>query len=144
MKYSHEVEINKPLEKVIRLFDNPDNLYLWMKGLQKFEHLSGNPGEPGAISRLTFKMGNREMVMTETITSKQLPQEFSGIYEAKGVFNIVTNSFEKISPEKTRYRTENEFQFKGFMKIIAFLMPGAFRKQSLKYMEDFKKFAESA
>ena len=37
---------------------------------------------------------------------------------------------------------ENEFQFKGFMKLIGFFMPGAFEKQSFKYMKDFKAFAE--
>jgi hypothetical protein len=37
---------------------------------------------------------------------------------------------------------EQEFQFKGFMKIIGFLFPGAFKKQSLKYLVDFKQFAE--
>ena len=37
---------------------------------------------------------------------------------------------------------EQEFQFKGFMKIVAFIMQGAFKKQSLKYMTAFKTFAE--
>ena len=42
-----------------------------------------------------------------------------------------------------RYTTEQEFQFKGFMKIMAFLMPGAFKKQSMQYLKDFKAFAEN-
>jgi hypothetical protein len=29
------------------------------------------------------------------------------------------------------------------MKIIGFLMPAAFKKQSMKYLNAFKKFAES-
>ncbi|WP_337251640.1 hypothetical protein [Maribacter halichondriae] len=38
---------------------------------------------------------------------------------------------------------ETDFQFEGFMmKTMGFLMPGAFKKQSKKYMEDFKAFAE--
>ena len=57
MKYTTEIEIEKPIEKVIELFDNPDNLKKWMEGLQSFEHLSGTPGQPGAKSRLFFKMG---------------------------------------------------------------------------------------
>jgi hypothetical protein len=28
------------------------------------------------------------------------------------------------------------------MKLIGFLMPGAFKKQSMKYAQDFKNFAE--
>ena len=143
MKYTCEVEINKPLDRVIELFDNADNLTKWMEGLISFEAVSGVPGQPGAKSRLLFKMNNRQMEMIETITVRNLPHEFSGTYEAKGVFNIVKNRFEKISDTKTKYISEQEFQFKGFMKLIAFMMPGAFKKQSMKYMNDFKRFVEN-
>lgn len=143
MKYTTEIEIEKPIDKVIKLFDNADNLKKWMEGLQSYEHISGTAGEPGSKSRLYFKMGKREVEMIETITVRNLPDEFSGTYKAKGVFNIVKNKFEKLSDTKTKYITENEFQFSGFMKIIAFLMPGAFKKQSYKYLELFKEFAES-
>ena len=143
MKYTTEIDINKPIEKVIELFDNPDNMDQWMEGLLSFEPLSGTPGQPGAKSKLIFKMGKREIEMTETILTRNLPDEFTGTYEAKGVFNIVKNKFVQLTDKKTRYITEQEFQFKGFMKIIAFLMPGAFKKQSMKYLTDFKKFAET-
>ena len=143
MKYSVEVEINKPVDEVISLFDNQDNLKKWMKGLQSFETISGTPGQPGAISKLQFKMGKREIEMTETITIRNLPIELSGTYEAKGVFNIVKNRFEPISGNRTKYITDQEFRFTGFMKLMGFLMPGAFKKQSLQYLEDFKNFAES-
>ena len=143
MKYSSEIEINKPIDQVIALFDNADNMGKWMEGLQTFEHLSGTPGQPGAKSKLVFMMGKRKIEMIETITTRNLPAEFSGTYEAKGVFNIVKNKFIKLSASKTKYITENEFQFKGMMKIMGFLMPGMFKKQSYKYLKDFKKFVEN-
>jgi uncharacterized membrane protein len=143
MKYTTEIEINKPIDKVIKLFDDPGNMDKWMVGLQSFEPLSGTPGQAGARSRLKFKMGKREIEMIETITLRNLPDEFDGTYEAKGVFNIVKNRFINLSDTKTKYITENEFRFKGFMKLIAFFMPGAFKKQSQKYLVDFKKFVES-
>lgn len=143
MKYTQEIIINKPIKEVVALFDNPNNLYEWMEGLQKFEHLSGTPGEPGAKSKLLFKMGNREIEMIETITVRDLPTEFSGTYEANGVFNIQKNKFISIADNQTKHVTENEFQFKGvMMKLMGFLMPGAFKKQSYKYLKAFKTFAE--
>jgi uncharacterized membrane protein len=143
MRYTQEIIINKPIKEVVALFDNPNNLYEWMEGLQKFEHLSGTPGEPGAKSKLLFKMGNREIEMIETITVRDLPTEFSGTYEANGVFNIQKNKFISIADNQTKHVTENEFQFKGvMMKLMGFLMPGAFKKQSYKYLKAFKTFAE--
>lgn len=143
MKYTAEIEIKKPIDEVIALFDDPDNMSKWMEGLQSFEPISGTPGQVGAKSRLVFKMGKREIEMVETVTARNLPDELSVTYETKGIFNIVKNRFEKLSENKTMYLTENEFQFMGFMKIIGFLMPGSFKKQTMKYLRDFKKFAEN-
>ena len=113
-----------------------------MEGLISFENISGTPGQVGTKSRLKFKTGKREMEMIETITVRNLPHEFSGTYEAKGVYNIVKNKFVALPNNKTLLTNEQEFQFSGFMKIIAFIMQGAFKKQSLKYMTAFKTFAE--
>ena len=39
---------------------------------------------------------------------------------------------------------ESEFIFSGFMKIMGIVMPGAFKKESYKYLKLFKEFAESS
>jgi uncharacterized membrane protein len=142
MKYTVQIDIDLPRDKVVELFDNTENLYKWQKGLQSFEHLSGEPGQPGATSRLKFKMGKRNIEMIETITLRELPDRFDGTYDTAGVFNIVKNTFQPLDDKRTRWLSENEFRFSGFMRIIGFLMKGAFPKQSLKYMQDFKAFAE--
>jgi hypothetical protein len=143
MRYTNEAEINLPIDRVIELFDNPDNMKHWQPGLQSFEHISGTPGQPGAKSRLRYKMGKREVEMIETITKRDLPREFSGTYEAKGVLNIISNYFTPLGPGKTKWVTESEFRFSGMMKLLGFLFPGMFKKQSQKFLDDFKKFAES-
>lgn len=145
MKYSNEIIINLPVAKVIEKFDNADNLKKWMTGLVSFEHVSGIPGQVGAKSKLKFRHGNREREMTETITVRNLPFEFSGIYEMPGVWNEQKNFFgEQPDGQSTKWRSETEFRFDSFvMKFLAFIGPGMFRKQSYKFMENFKAFAES-
>lgn len=143
MRYTSEITINRPVDVVTRLFDDPKNLYAWMDGLQSFELLSGEQGQPGAKAKLVYQMGKRRIEMIETITERNLPDIFAGTYDADGVHNIVVNRFIALPDGNTRYITENEFQFKGFMRIIAFLMPGAFKKQSFKYLEQFKAFVEN-
>ncbi len=143
MKYSVELDINLPVEKVISLFDNTENMYKWMEGLQSFEALEGTPGEVGAKSRMVFLEGKREIEMVETITVKNLPDEFTATYEAKGLYNIVENHFVAKGEHQTQYITVQDFQFTGFMKLMAVFMPGAFKKQSMKHMEAFKIFAEN-
>ncbi len=143
MKYTLEITINQPREKVIALFDSEENLYKWQEGLQNVNHISGNKGEVGSKSEMHFLMGKREVKMIETITHRNLPEEFHGTYDAGNVFNIQKNYFKKVDDDTTKWISEAEFQFKGFSKLIFPLMKGAFKKQSYKYLENFKKFAES-
>lgn len=143
MRYSISVEIKLPRDKVIDLFDNPANLYKWQPELKSFEHVSGEVGQPGAKSKLVYAMGKRDIEMIETIIERRLPEAFSGTYTAKGVHNIMVNKFEEHSNSKTIWKTENEFKFSGFMAIMSIFMNGAFKKQTLKTMNQFKEFAES-
>lgn len=94
-------------------------------------------------SKLVYMMGKRRTEMTETITKRALPDEFRGTYEAKGVWNSVDNRFVELEPSRTRWHLDTEFRFQGFMKVIGFLMPGSFKKESFKFMKQFKEFAEA-
>ncbi|MDE5419623.1 SRPBCC family protein [Labilibaculum sp. DW002] len=143
MKYTDEIEINQPINKVVELFDNEDNLFKWMNGLQSIEHLEGKPGEKGSTTKMLFKEGKREIEMIETILENKLPEEFTATYEAKGVYNLAKISFVSLTDSKTKYLTEQEFQLKGFIKLIGWLMPGVFKKQTNKYLKMFKEFAEN-
>jgi len=143
MKYTVEVEINKPLNETVAAFKNPDNLKEWQPGFLSIEHLSGEKGQPGAKSAIKYQMGNREIDMIETIVANDLPERFDAIYDANGVLNKQENTFQAVAENKTRWISHSEFKFSGFMKLMGWVMPGAFKKQSWKYMEQFKQFVES-
>lgn len=142
MKYTTEIVVDLPRDEFIKKMEDPENMKHWQRGLLKFEQLSKNPGQEGAQMCLSYKMGNRNLEMVETIIKKNMPEEMHTTYDTKGVHNIQKNYF-KEENGKTRWISESDFQFSGLgMKLMGFLMPGAFKKQSQKYMEDFKNFAE--
>jgi hypothetical protein len=143
MKYITEIIVHLPLSEFIKKLDNPDNLKHWQKDLISYTHLRGKPGVEGSQMELNYRMGKREVVLIETILKRNLPHEFHVTYDAKGVHNIQHNYFKAIDEHSTKWISESEFQFNGFfMKFMAFVMPGMFKKQSLKYLKDFKAFAE--
>ncbi len=142
MHYSVTVEIELPRERVIALFDNPDNMPKWQPSLLSFKHLDGEAGQVGATSELVYKMGKRDIVMIETITERNLPQTFSGTYQTKGVWNQVANHFAE-HDGKTIWTMNTVFKCTGFLRVMAFFMPGMFKKQTTKDMLRFKLFAES-
>jgi len=142
MKYTTEIVVDVPREEFIKKMDDAENMKHWQRGLIGYEQLSTTPGEEGSRMSLSYEMGKRKMDMVETIIKKNHPEELHMTYDTKGVHNIQKNFF-KDEGDKTRWISESEFQFSGFMmKLMGLLMPGAFKKQSLKYMQDFKAFAE--
>ena len=143
MKYTVFTSIKQPREKVVELFEDPENIAKWQKGFVSMQVKEGAPGATGSKTLLQYKMGKREMEMLETITVNNLPEEFTATYEAKGVWNEMKNFFEEDGEGATKWQAEVEFKFKGFMRLVAFFMPGAFKKQTLKSMQDFKQFAET-
>lgn len=143
MKYTTEIIIDLPREQVIDILNNPENMKHWQRGLLGYEVLSGTPGAHGAKMRLDYQMGKRKMTLTETITTQNFPSEFHANYDTRGVHNIQRNFFYEIDGKSTRWVSESEFKFESLsMKIMGWLIPGAFKKQSLKYLIDFKNFAE--
>lgn len=143
MKYTCEITIDRPLQEVIEKLDNAENMKHWQRGLLSYEVTQGTPGQEGAKMQLNYQMGKRQMSLTETITKRNFPHEFEATYDTKGVHNIQKLNFEETPDGKTKWVSDCEFQFQGFgMKLMGWLMPAAFKKQSLKYMQDFKAFVE--
>ncbi len=142
MKYQQQITINKPRKEVVAKYSDPDNLKHWQRGFIFMKPINGNLGDEGSQNLLKYNMGNREIEMTETIIKNNLPDEYSATYEAKGVYNYQVNRFSPTLEAETLWITDNEFKFSGFMKLFGWFMPGAFKKQSRKYMEDFKAFVE--
>ncbi|WP_300439541.1 SRPBCC family protein [Christiangramia sp.] len=142
MKYQQQITINRPRNEVIEKFSKPENIEHWQRGFIFMKPINGELGANGSQNLLKYKIGKREIEMTETILKNNLPQEFSATYEAKGVYNFQKNRFNETPENNTHWIADNEFKFSGFMKLFGWFIPGAFKKQSKQYMDDFKAFVE--
>lgn len=146
MKYSTSIDINAPRERVVELFNNPDNLSKWQDGFKGVEQISGAPGTTGAKKKMFYEMNGREMELLETITANKLPDSFAALYQHTAMENTMTSRFIEINEgQGTRFEVDVEYtKFNGLMpKLMATFFPGVFRKQSQKWFEQFKQHAES-
>jgi len=117
------------------------------------EPLNGMHGQVGTESRVVMQTGKQKLECIETITRRE-PADLHGIPEGSvvrfereivggGMWSAVRNRLTESGPETTLWECENEYRFSGvLMRLVGLLMPGAFRKQSLQHMQDFKAFAE--
>jgi len=144
MKFTCSVSINAPRQKVVEYFSNPEYLKEWQDGFIGLKHISGTPEQNGSVTEMRYKFGKGEMVITETILSNNLPNEFKGNYHHKHTENTMHNIFEIIDSQTTLYKAEIEYtRFSGIMiNIIKTVMPGMFKRQVLKWMNNLKEFVE--
>ncbi|WP_459212299.1 SRPBCC family protein [Aquimarina rhabdastrellae] len=142
MKYTHAIELELSRDQVLQKFEDENTMKHWQKGFISITHISGNKGKTGAVSTLQYKMGKRVVDMVETITHENLPDEIHFTFDTKNVYNIQQNFFKVLPNGHTKWIAKNEFKFGGFMKIIGFLFPNAFKKQSYAYMSAFKTYIE--
>ena len=153
MRYTVSIEIALPREKVAQLLADPAQLPKWLRGLVLHEPISGTHGHLGTRSRVVLQTGQQTMEATETVTRREpvdlqaIPSgsvvHFEREIVGKGMWSVQRDRLTEAGPETTRWESESEYRFSGLlMRLVGLLMPGAFRKQSLQHMQDFKAFAE--
>lgn len=153
MKYTVSMEIALPLERAVQLLADPAQMPKWLRGLVLHEPVSGEHGQVGTISRVVMQIGKQRIEATETITRREpvdlhdIPKgsvvHFDREIVAKGMWSAVRERLTEAGPETTLWESESEYRFSSLlMRLMGSLMLGAFRKQSLQHMQDFKAFAE--
>ena len=152
MRVTVSIEIALPLERVAQLLADPAHLPMWLRGLVLHEPIRGRHGEVGTESRVVLQTGQQTMEGTETVTRREpadlhaIPRgsvvRFEREIVAEGMWSAARERLSEAGPGTTLWASENEYRFSGLMRLVAPLMRGAFRKQSLRHMQDFQAFAE--
>ncbi|MEP7136306.1 MAG: SRPBCC family protein [Chloroflexota bacterium] len=143
MKFTLETIINKPRKEVWQAFDNIENLQKWQPTLIKHELLDGTPGQPDAVSKLTYAESGREFSLTEKIVHCDEPNQLDSLYENDFADNTIKNKFVEQSPDETLWVTETEFTFKTFlMKIMGNALKKNYIKRTQRDMQRFKEMLE--
>ncbi len=141
--YTVAVDINAPLDLVLELFDDPDNLPKWQRGFVSWTLREGEQGQVGAIADVVFENKGRRIDMTEEVTARNLPEQFDGLYRWGKNHNTVTNRFIAIDDDTTRWEATCAYTLNSVgMKLMGLLFGKKFREQDLEFLQDFKAFCE--
>lgn len=144
MKFTLELPLKRSRTVVWRAFDNPENMKKWQPSLVSFETISGTQGQPGAVSKLTYKEREREFSLRERVTYREEPHRLDGVYENNFADNTVRNTFIEQDKDNTLWRVETEFKFKTlFMRILGPIMKKNFVIRTQRDMERFKELLEN-
>jgi hypothetical protein len=143
MKYKLELTINKPRAEVWRVFDDPSRLDQWQPSLIKIERLEGTAGQPGSVTKLTYKNGEREFSLIEKITHRAEPERLDQLYQNEFADNILNNTFNESGKDATLWKVEVDFKFKTLaMRILGPFVKKRFITNTQRDMDRFKALVE--
>jgi len=143
MKFKLELPIHKSRAEVWKAFDDPEKMKVWQPSLIRFESLSGTPGQPGAVSKLTYQENGREFSLMERITDRREPELFHGVYDNPFAENSIQNEFIDQGDGQTLWVMETKYTFKTLiMKILGPLLKKNYIARTQRDMERFKEMVE--
>lgn len=142
VKYTAEIEINKPINEVFKNIENVDFMKKWLPEVKSIEPIEEKVGVVGSTYTMTVINQGQEMKMVEKITA-YIPNE-------KMTFQFDSDQMTKIDDynfiangNKTKMIQNCSVNSKSY--ITACLFPyfkGTFKNLSLSYMKRFKEEVE--
>jgi hypothetical protein len=143
MKFICSTVIDLPINRTIELYQLQEDFNQWHLGFVSKELISGLSNQINTKSKLVYHNNNNVIELVETILPPKSENQFISLYEHKHMINIMTSTFSTITKNQTRLDVEIHYtKFIGFMpKLMAILMPGVFKKQTQKMVDNFKNYA---
>ncbi len=144
MKYTCTVEIPLSRKECIDLWFDESQFDKWQEGFQYKKWIEGEPNQKDSKSEILITQGKRKIELAECILENNLPDWIEGRYVHVHMTNTQKTTFEVVSPDVTMIRSDVDYTaFHAFMpKLMAKLFPGMFKKQSQKWLDEFKLLAE--
>lgn len=144
MKFTCLTEIYAPRKKVVALWQDTKNLKHWQTGFESVRAVSGKAGAVGSKSVLTYNNKGSIFDLEETILENNLPDTFEGEYVHLAMTNRMRSTFVALDANTTIWKAEIDYiQFNGLaIKIFGFFGKRIFKKQTQKWLDNFKAFVE--
>lgn len=143
MKFISSVEIEKPLNELVKLIQDPECTLQWLEGLRSVEHVSGEFRQPGAKSKVVMDSAAGVMHITETVLSNDLPDEYRIRYDGQGYVSYSNYHFDVLGDNLTKFTMTQEVELKGALRLMKGIVRSKVRKQLQRSAESFKRFAEN-
>lgn len=143
MLVEHAVKINKPIDEVWAVFDQPELQTKWHKPIKSFEHVSGRGNSRGSVSRVTYERSSGDTELTVTVDERKPPTHFVATYEGMQLPFVLTSHFTAIDDETTQWKAEIEVKLSLMQKALGPILKGAMGDLASGMGKDFKKYVES-
>lgn len=119
----HQLLPDSP-QHIWELLTDPAQLARWQPTLQAADLLQGVVGQPGAVTRLSYREGGRTIVLTETILTAEVGHLLRCRYTSPGMDATITNTLSRLKPELTSWNVVQDLRLRGWLRPAGmFLRP---------------------
>ena len=115
----------------------------WLKGITKTEHVSGEKGTVGAVTKYTFVEDGHESVVLETIKSIRPQEHIAMDFVMEDVMDMDYKMDFVEKEGKTHIKSSTTVEGSGmFMRSMVSFMKGSMQAQEDENMNNLKKIIE--
>ncbi len=142
VKYTAEVEIDKPIEKVFEDFQDIELMKKWLPEVKSIEPIEVKEGVIGSTYKMTATNQGQNIVMIEKITDYILNKKMTFQFDSDQMIKIDDYNFIK-EGSKTKMVQNCTVNSKSY--LMGCLLPffkGSLKDLSLSYMNRFKTEVE--
>ncbi len=143
LSYNSEIMVDKPINEAWAVMNDESKISQWLKGIKEVEHVSGEKGTVGAVTKYTFDEDGQESIIFETIKTIRPNEHITMDFLMEGVMemNYQVDFTEKDGKTHIQSSTVN----KGigmFMRSMLSFMKNSMQAQEDENMSNLKKLIE--
>lgn len=141
MKIDTSVDIAQPPSVVYDFLLDEENLPLWLTNFIRWEEISGEPGEVGAVSRHVYNENGRTIELMEEITVLDKDRKLEARYTGNSFDMELAYRLEEAPDNGTRLRLLATI----FPKSLFFKLTRPFFRSNMekRFKNDFEKLKDA-
>jgi hypothetical protein len=143
MEVRHAVIIERSLEEVWGIFDDPKLLLEWQDAMVGYKQLKGKPDKAGSVSLQTIKRSSGDTELTVTLLERKAPSFSKSRYEGMQLPFTIANSFSEVEEEITEWSAVIDVKLNIVQKAIGPMLKGSLSDLAQQNGDEFKAFVES-
>jgi len=140
ISYESEITVEKSIQEAWAVMNDESKISEWLKGMKEMEHISGEKGTVGAVTKYTFVENDQESIIFETIKEIRPDEGITMDFVMEGVMtmNYKVDYTEKNG--KTHIKSSTVTTGEGMlMRSMVSFMTGSMQAQEDENMGNLKK-----
>ncbi|GLY48846.1 SRPBCC family protein [Lentzea sp. NBRC 102530] len=138
MRFTKEIVLDRPIERVRVLTSDPAHLHAWQPDLVSITQHSQTPGAAGATATLRYRHGRLE----ETVLAANA-DERSFRYESRARTHTVSYRYSRLGDDRTLLTYSDEMRLSGVSRLFAGRITRAARERAEQGLDRFKAFIDA-